>query len=157
MNEEIKMILEMVREGKISVEEAESLISAVSAGRKEQPQPVDENENGQPDDDAPADAEAKPLRKKPKYVRFKITGGEPGHIIPNQNINVKIPISLASAGLKFTKSIGIKYPKEADYLNEIDFDEIIEVVNDETKYTELPYTFIDVTDEKGQHVEVSVE
>ena len=77
MSEERKKTLEMLHEGKIAVEEAERLLSAVGE-----------------------DEEAKPsalAKGTPKYLRVTVesTGGD--------NVNVKVPMQLIRAGMKFTQ------------------------------------------------------
>jgi len=122
MNEERKRILEMLSEGKISTEEAERLLSALSQ-RSESNQGVVKNE--------------------PRYLRVMV---EPGVGSKNKDrVNVRIPIKLIRAGLRLASFI----PKDAQVkVNEAlhekgiekdfanikpeDIDEILTQINDFT-------------------------
>jgi len=84
MNEERKKILEMVADGKISVEEAERLMSAIDADENTEPQT-----GSQP--------------KRPKYLRVQVepkSGDENG-----ERVNIRVPINLIRAGLKWASFI----------------------------------------------------
>jgi len=92
MNEERRKILDMLAQGKITVEEAEKLLAAVGeTGRG----------NGEP---AVTDAAG---RRSWKYLRIQV---EPG---PNSEsgdkVNIRVPFKLIRAGLKFAAFI----PREA--------------------------------------------
>ncbi len=86
MNEERKRILEMLSEGKISTEEAEKLLSALSEDNEAVPETA---------------------KKEPRYLRVMV---EPG---PESNspdkVNIRIPLKLIRAGLKLASFI----PKDA--------------------------------------------
>jgi hypothetical protein len=84
MNEERKKILEMVANGKISVEEAERLLSAIDAGQDREPQ------NGEP-------------RRKPKYLRVVVEPKSDSD--EGDRVNVRVPINLIRAGLKWASFI----------------------------------------------------
>jgi hypothetical protein len=85
MNEERTKVLEMLRDGKIGVEDAERLLSALSAG-----------------DEARA-----PKPGAAKYLRVQV---EPGPGSENKDrVNIRVPMKLIRAGLKFAAFI----PKEA--------------------------------------------
>ena len=84
MNEERKKILEMVANGKISVEEAERLLAAID----QDPEPAGKETNS---------------RKKPKYLRVVV---EPKADNPGgERVNVRVPINLIRAGLKWVSFI----------------------------------------------------
>jgi len=81
MSEERKQILEMLAEGKISVDEAERLISALGV-------------------DAPAaEAEAggeeirRKVTRKKRYMRVMVNDGD-------ENVNIRVPLKLIGAGMK---------------------------------------------------------
>ncbi len=79
MNEERKKVLEMLAAGKISVEEAERLFSAMETG------PAPETKG------------------RPKYLRVLV---EPKSGAPNgDRVNVRVPINLIRAGLKWASFI----------------------------------------------------
>lgn len=138
MNEERRMILEMVSTGSITVEEAERLMEALPQENEESARPTG--------------------GRLPKRIRVNVT--ENGRTI----VNVRLPFSLVKAALKIGKTgalMGAKYAKEEDerllsYISEIDIDEILESVSDGE--ITLPYTMVDVDEPKeNQHVEVVLE
>lgn len=144
MNEERRMILEMLKDGAVTVEEAERLMEAMNNERPEQR------------------AEAIVLRQEtpgfdPKRILILVS--EAGRT----KTNIKLPFSLVRAALKIGKTVGAvgaKYaPEEAeamDMLKSIDIDEILEGLNDGE--ITLPYVMIDVDDdEKDQHIKVVLE
>lgn len=88
MSEERKKILEMVSEGKISAEEAEKLMAAVSDEEKE-----------------PPDSPASPRNKSLNYLRVLVEPKEKG----GDRVNIRVPLSLIRAGMKWASFI----PKEA--------------------------------------------
>jgi len=79
MSEETRKILEMLREGKLSVEEADRLLETVSGDR--------------------AGAEkAKPPRSDRRYLRVQV---EPRPDSPHQDkVNIRVPMKLIRAGIK---------------------------------------------------------
>jgi hypothetical protein len=82
MTEDRKRILSMLKEGKISVEEAEELLDAI--GRNEESGGrVENSDSGRPD---------------PKYLKVivKSKPGADGH----ENVNIRIPLQLIRAGIK---------------------------------------------------------
>jgi hypothetical protein len=85
MNEQRRQILQMLAEGKITADEAESLIAALER-------------------DAPDPLPAAPVRK-PKYLRVTVTsadnfGGDgPGRV------NVRVPLQLLRAGVRLASLI----------------------------------------------------
>lgn len=92
MSEERKKILGMLAEGKISVDDAERLLSAVD--REDSPQ-IQER----------ADSETEPANpKKPKWLRIQVdakSGNGVGHGHgKREHVNIRIPIGLIKAGVK---------------------------------------------------------
>lgn len=143
MNEERRMILEMLQEGAISVEEAERLMEALPA---EGPRQL-------------AEASVR-AGVSPKRVVVLVT--ENG----KQKVNVRVPFSLVRVGLKMGKSIGAISLKSAkddpqaqqalDILNNIDVDELLASIDDGE--ITLPYAIVDVDDEdSGDQVRVVLE
>jgi len=85
MNEQRKQILEMLAEGKVTVDEAERLIAAVET--------------------EPPKAEAtppEPRAKKPKYLRVVVDSRENGE---NAHVNVRVPLQLLRAGVKLASLV----------------------------------------------------
>lgn len=86
MSEDRARILEMLKQGKITVQEAEQLLDAVKA---------------------PAESTSvleKTTAGRPRYLRVLIKDGS-----QNATVNVRVPLSLLRAGIKLTSLI----PKEA--------------------------------------------
>jgi len=95
MNEERKKILEMLSEGKISVEEAEKLMDAVS--KEEQESKGFKDTSG---------------RKILKYLRVVVEPKQKG----GDRVNIRVPLNLIRAGLKWAAFM----PKEAqDKVDEV--------------------------------------
>ena len=88
MSEQTRQILTMLSEGKISVDEAERLLGALRAG-----------EGGTPDEKT--DREGR-RGTKPKYLRVIVDG-------EGRKVNVRVPIQLIRAGMRF----GALIPKKA--------------------------------------------
>ncbi len=84
MNEEKRKVLEMLSQGKITVEEAEKLLAAVGA------------ETAEPE----ASASGKPSWK---YLRVQVEPG-PGNA-HGDRVNIRVPFKLIRAGLKFAAFI----------------------------------------------------
>jgi hypothetical protein len=86
MNPNQKIILEMLAVGKISVAEADRLLSLVQSDSPE-------GQSGQP-------------KKAPKYLRVLITPQEncrdPGSV---ENVNIRVPMALLRAGIKLASII----------------------------------------------------
>jgi len=83
MSENRKRILEMVAEGKITVDEAERLLALV-----EEP------------------ATASPTKKTPKYLRVTIRPNAESKDAANyERVNVRVPLALIRAGVKLTSLI----------------------------------------------------
>lgn len=98
MSEEKRKILEMLAEGKISVEEAEKLLAAISTSeseRKESPSSSKES-----------------TRTRLKYLRiFVEPGSEQGK---GERVNIRIPLNLIRAGLKWASFMPKDVHKKVD-------------------------------------------
>lgn len=90
MNEERRKILEMLAQGKITVEEADKLLAAVG-----------ETETGSA---SAADASG---RRSWKYLRVQVDPGPASE--SGDRVNIRVPFKLIRAGLKFAAFI----PREA--------------------------------------------
>lgn len=147
MNEERKMILQMVKDGTVSIDEAQRLLEAL---------PADEPR----EDSATNLPRVRGNLAFPKRLVVHVTEGG------KAKVNVKIPFSLVRAGLKlgqsFTSLAG-KYagssPEEArayEMLKNIDIDELLASINDGA--ITLPYTMVEVNDEEQDtHVLIALE
>jgi hypothetical protein len=87
MNEQRKQILEMLAEGKISADEAESLIAALE--REQQPQVSPVVASG----------------PRPKYMRVLVESQEGLDGQERGTVNVRVPIALLRAGVKLATLI----------------------------------------------------
>lgn len=92
MNEERRRILDMLAEGKISVDEAEKLLSAISAGSEPEERQPDSSEVGKP---------------KPKYLRIVVEPDPKDS--DGERVNIRVPLNLVRAGLKWAPFV----PKHA--------------------------------------------
>ncbi len=89
MNEERRKVLDMLASGKITVDEAEKLLSAL----------FDNDSRGRV---------SEPLGKKPlKYLRVLVEPGEESK--KKEKVNIRVPLNLVRAGLKWASFI----PKDA--------------------------------------------
>jgi hypothetical protein len=114
MGKEKRKILELLAKGKIKVDEAEKLLSALSG---------DESESNETHNHT---AGKKP---KPKYLRIAVDPGEDSG--KKDKVNVRVPLKLIRSGIKWIRFI----PKEAqDKVNESLRDKGIDM--DFTKMTE---------------------
>lgn len=86
MSEDRRRILDMLAQGKITVEEADKLLSAIS-------EPAGEPESEEP----------KQKMKFPKYLRVVV---EPGsHSVKKEKVNIRVPFQLLKAGIKLASLI----------------------------------------------------
>jgi hypothetical protein len=135
MQEERVMILQMLKDGNITVDEAAKLLDAMPGG-----------------------GEAKVLPPAPKQVRVHIMEKE------NTRMNVTVPFSLVRAGLKLGQSIGgfsVKFARDElsaeilETLNGIDINAVLARIG--AGEITLPHVLVDVSDAEGQHVYIALE
>ena len=89
MSEETRKILDMLAQGKVSVEEAEQLLAALSGAR-----PASGSETG---------AAPPPDQAGFRYLRVLV---EPGQGSENgERVNIRVPLNLIRAGLKWASFI----------------------------------------------------
>jgi len=145
MNEERKMILQMLKDGEITVDEAERLIDAVSNGSSEANEMKSEN--------GPA----------PKRISILVTEGD------KVKVNLKIPFSLLRTAIRLGKTAGFigalsTKNMQGDMSEEImatikaiDPDEILSSLSEGAIV--LPHIIIDVDDDEniGQNVKIILE
>ena len=128
MSESQKKILEMLHEKKITVDEAERLLSVTSS--KEGKEEMSREESG--------------ITRKPKYLRVLVepTGvPDAGH--GTERVNIRVPFNLIRAGMKLTSLIpqdaaekvndameekGIKF--DLKNLKDLDMEELIAALNE---------------------------
>ena len=128
MKEEIKKVLEMLKEGKINDDEAAELLEALREAKEEE--------------------ETTPLStKKKRFLKIRVTKGE------KPQVNVTIPFSLVNWGLNLASKLGKNTVNIEGKEIPIDMDELNKAMND----PEFIGKIVDVVDEeKGEHVEIEI-
>ncbi len=105
MKEEMKRILKMVEEKKITAEEGEKLLEAL-----------------QPEETTKMMGEGR--GHSPRFLKIRVI--EEG----KTKVNVNLPISLVDVGLKIASKIGPQYAEELKGLKDIDFEEIATAIKE---------------------------
>lgn len=123
MSEEKRIILEMVKDGKISVDEAEQLLEKANPGET-----IDDSVVAK-----------KPTNKK--FLRIRVTEED------KEKVNIKIPMALATVGLKFIPKGKLKVNGE-----QISADQIMEMIKEGA---EGEIVNID-TEDNGKNVKVTI-
>jgi hypothetical protein len=128
MKEEIKKVLEMLKEGKINDDEAAELLEALKETKEEE--------------------ETTPLyTKKKRFLKIHVTKGE------KPQVNVTIPFSLVNWGLNLASKLGKNTVNIEGKEIPIDMEELNKAMND----PEFTGKIVDVVDEeKGEHVEIEI-
>ena len=140
MEERIK-ILQMVQEGKISPEDAASLLEAIG-GTPAQPQ-RDGPRAVRVEDGFPAgDTDMAGLGRRPRWLRVRVTDTDTGR----PRVNVRLPISMVSVGLK----MGSRFAPQVEGL---DADQLMSIIES----GEMGQIVDVYDDEDGEHVEVFLE
>lgn len=104
MSEEKRIILEMVKEGKISVDEAELLLEKANPGESFDDTPVTQKPNSK------------------KFLRIRVTEED------QVKANIKIPIALAKVGLKLVPKGKLQVNGE-----QISSDQLMEIIKEGTE------------------------
>jgi hypothetical protein len=129
MQEEIKKVLEMLEEGKISKDEAVKLIEAIKETNNNMPNEEVLSKNGK------------------RFLRVRISKDGKGIV------NVKLPLSLVGFGLTIAKKAGKNTLNIDGEEIPFDFDEVKKAIND----PEFSGKIVDVTEEgEGKHIEVEI-
>jgi hypothetical protein len=98
----------MLAENKISVDEASRLLSAVEQST---------------DTESSTTGTATTVREKPKYIRVQVRPNTEEELAPDaEHMNIRVPMALLYAGVKFTTLIPSKAVNEALKEKGIDFD-----------------------------------
>lgn len=128
MKEEIKKVLEMLKEEKINDEEAAELLEALREAKKEE--------------------ETTPLStKKKRFLKIRVTKGE------KPQVNITIPFSLVNWGLNLASKLGKNTINVEGKEIPIDMDELNKAMND----PEFTGKIVDIMDEEeGEHVEIEI-
>jgi len=106
MKEEMKKILQMVEQSKITVEEAEKLIDAIASD--------EETAAVQQYQSAPG--------MQGRILRIRVD--EEG----KQKVNVNVPLSIVEVGLKIGMQIGPQFAPGMEGLKNVDFAELMEAI-----------------------------
>lgn len=107
MKDEIRKILKMIEDGHITAEEGENLIEALGS-----------NQDG---------ALSQGLSVSDSSTQFlKVRVVEEG----KDKVNVSIPLSLVEIGLKLGAKIGPTFASEAEVLQNIDLDELMQAIKE---------------------------
>jgi len=128
MKEEIKKVLEMLKEEKINDEEAAELLEALREAKKEE--------------------ETTPLpTKKKRFLKIRVTKGE------KPQVNITIPFSLVNWGLNLASKLGKNTINIEGKEIPINMDELNKAMND----PEFTGKIVDIVDEEeGEHVEIEI-
>ena len=130
MKEEIKQVLDMLKEGKINNEEAINLIDALKSKERE--------ENNQ---------ELSVVSKQKRYIRINITRDD------KPAVNIKVPFGLIRWGINIANKLGKDAVKIGGEQIPIDLEELSNALND----PEFSGKIIDVYDEeKNEHVLIEI-
>lgn len=152
MSDNKKKILDMLAKGKISVEEAQRLLSVIDTKEAEKEEPRRDSGAGKRFDG----------NLKGKYLRVTITPSEERqHEEHAERVNVRVPMSLVRAGIKLTSLIP---PEALDKTNSalhekgINFDvRNIKPEDIESIIEALGDSEIDIEGSHGEKVKVYVE
>lgn len=127
MKEEVKRILKMVEEKKITAEEGERLIEELDGANT--PAVYDAHEGG----------------RKARFLRI--------HVVDEKDkVDVKIPISLIKVGLKLGKKFSVGNQQAEDVMKDIDIDQVMEAINEGATGP-----FVEINSESGALVEIYAE
>lgn len=130
MKEEIKQVLDMLKEGKINNEEAINLIDALKSKERE--------ENNQ---------ELSVVSKQKRYIRINITRDD------KPAVNIKVPFGLIRWGINIANKLGKDAVRIGGEQIPIDLEELSNALND----PEFSGKIIDVHDEeKNEHVLIEI-
>lgn len=130
MKEEIKQVLDMLKEGKINNEEAINLIDALKSTETE--------ENNK---------ELSVVSKQKRYIRINITRDD------KPAVNIKVPFGLIRWGINIANKLGKDAVKIGGEQIPIDLEELNNALND----PEFSGKIIDVHDEeKNEHVLIEI-
>jgi hypothetical protein len=127
MKEEIKKVLEMLEEKKITSEEAAELLEALRESKK-------------------AEEDILPAKRK-RFLKIHVTKGD------KPQVNVTLPFGLINWGLNIASKMGKNTVDIGGEEIPIDMEELSKAIND----PEFIGKIVDVVDEeKGEHVEIEI-
>lgn len=133
MKEEVMKVLGMLEQGTINAAQAAQLMEAMDAT----------GEAGTPD-------ETVTLRKSKRKLRIVVTSPK------GENVNIKIPAKLITAGVKIGKYFSKHTDGSNDAMQDIDWEELnfaVQQMIDENAEGEI----IDIQSEKGDNIKIWLE
>src|SRR5262245_55752432 len=135
MNEETRKVLEMVSQGKVTVQEAEQLLKAVETG-----------------------AAAEEKKADPKYFRILVTKpAQDGK--KAENVNIRVPISVVRGGLRLSALFpGILGKKKIPLGNGSELDlSSVTYADLEAMIKDIGELSVHVDDDEGKQVRIRCE
>ena len=130
MKEEIKQVLDMLKEGKITHEEAINLIDALKS--------TDKEKNSE---------EQSVISKQKRFIKINVTKDN------KPKVNIKVPFSLVKWGINIANKMGKDTVKIGGEEIPFDMEELNRAMND----PEFSGKICDVYDEeKNEHVEIEI-
>jgi len=133
MKTEQEQVLEMLAEGKVTVEEAQQLLDALNQ-KQEVAQEAEIDISGLP-------AKRGGLFRKPRMIYIVVV--ENG----KKKVNIRIPLALAKVGMRFVPDDVVDVAGE-----KINLDEIFDAIHDG-----VDGNLVEVDDEKGNQVRIFVK
>ena len=132
---ETRQVLEMLSQGKVSVQEAEQLLQAVASGANTDQKPVD-----------------------PKYFRILVTKPATDRK-KAENVNIRVPISVVRGGLRLSALFpGILGKKKIQLPNGTDLDlSNVTYADLEAMIKDIGELSVDVDDDEGKRVRIMCE
>lgn len=113
-----KKVLEMLSDGKITVEEATALLSKVGEG-------------DEPEPEASGEEDEAPRRRTPKFLRVVVDSAD------GDKVNVRVPLSLIRTGIKLSALVPgnaaeqmSSHGFDLSQLSKLDGEELINALND---------------------------
>jgi hypothetical protein len=150
-NDEVRQVLKMVADGKITVEEADELIAAIQESVNAEKEPEQNHSNDDyteffkrpfPDVDIPSIESTRLRNRKARWFRIIVSDSETGKV----NTNVRLPMGFGNLGLnRFLKNLDLG-------LKGNDFDAIAQNVD----FIDEPTIILDVIDD-DEHVQIFIE
>lgn len=130
MKEELKKVLELVEQGKITSAQGAELIEAMGIG------------------DSPASGTPAPAMRR--MLKIHVISGK------GDKVDVKLPVSLLKVGMGFGKAYAVKAGGENEALKQLDWDELMVAVNQMIEDNELG-EIVTVTSADGDTINVWLE
>lgn len=148
-NDEVRQVLKMVADGKITVEEADELIAAIQESVNAEKEPEQNNNDYSdflnkpfPNIDMPSFPETKFKSRKARWFRIVVTDMETNKV----TTNVRLPMGFGNLGLnRFLKNLDVG-------LKGHEFDAIAQNID----LIDEPTIILDVIDD-DEHVQIFIE